>query len=47
MGEDSREIEDDEAASHAGSWEAGIDGAQQGIIMWADPFPGIPYRQEY
>ncbi len=34
---------------HHGSWEAGIDGAQPGIIMHADPLAhtGEPYRQEY
>lgn len=36
-------------ASHAGSWEWGVDGAQPGIIMWADPsvHEGEEYRQEY
>ena len=29
------------------SWEAGVDGAQPGIIMPADPQPGEAYRQEY
>ena len=34
---------------HAGSWEWGVDGAQPGIIMWADPSAHIAekYRQEY
>lgn len=30
-----------------GSWEAGVDGAQPGIAMLADPKPGMKYRQEY
>jgi hypothetical protein len=30
-----------------GSWTAGVDGAEAGIIMLADPMPGISYRQEY
>jgi len=47
MGEDSKEIEDGKVVSTEGSWEAGIDGAQPGIVMWAEPFPVIPYRQEY
>lgn len=36
-------------ASHAGSWEWGVDGAQPGIIMWADPSAHVDeeYRQEY
>ncbi len=33
--------------SHEGSWEAGVDGAQPGIIMPAAVQPGKPYRQEY
>lgn len=30
-----------------GSWEAGVDGAEPGIVMLADPIPGLFYRQEY
>ena len=30
-----------------GSWEAGVDGAQAGIVMLADPRPGDRYPQEY
>ena len=47
LGEDSKEFEDGEAVSEAGSWEAGVDGAQPGIIMHADPRVGVGYRQEY
>ena len=32
---------------HVGSWEAGVDGAKAGIIMLANPQPGMAYRQEY
>jgi hypothetical protein len=32
---------------HVGSWEAGVDGAQPGIVMLADPQPGVSYRQEF
>jgi hypothetical protein len=32
---------------HVGSWEAGVDGAQPGIVMLADPEPGVSYRQEF
>ena len=32
--------------NHQGSWEAGIDGAEPGIIMMANPQPGDFYRQE-
>jgi hypothetical protein len=33
--------------STEGSWEAGVDGAEAGIIMEADPQPADGYRQEY
>jgi hypothetical protein len=33
--------------SHAGSWQAGVLGAQPGIIMEDDPEVGDVYRQEY
>jgi hypothetical protein len=46
FGEASQDIEDGEVASTQGSWEAGVDGAIPGIIMWADPQPGDPYSQE-
>ncbi len=32
---------------HEGSWEAGVDGAQPGIVMLADPQPSDSYRQEF
>jgi hypothetical protein len=47
FGEESNEYEDGEVVSTAGSWEAGVDGAQPGIIMQADPQIGDVYRQEY
>jgi hypothetical protein len=47
LGEDSREYADGEVVSTEGSWEAGVDGAQPGIVMPADPIPGQAYRQEY
>jgi hypothetical protein len=47
IGEDSSEIEDGEVVSKEGSWEAGIDGALPGIIMWARPEVGVSYRQEF
>ena len=33
----------------AGSWEDGVDGAEAGVIMWADPLSvkGRTYRQEF
>jgi hypothetical protein len=30
-----------------GSWEAGVNGAQPGFIMPANPRPGFAYRQEF
>jgi hypothetical protein len=33
--------------SHAGSWEAGVNGAIPGIVMLASNAIGITYRQEY
>jgi hypothetical protein len=47
FGEDSKEIEDGAVVSTEGSWEAGVDGAQPGIVMPADPRVGDTYRQEY
>jgi hypothetical protein len=36
-----------EVKTRAGSWEAGVDGAQPGVIMPADPPVGLAYRQEF
>jgi hypothetical protein len=47
LGEDTAEFENGEIVSTAGSWEAGVDGALPGIILPADPAPGMRYRQEY
>jgi hypothetical protein len=47
LGEDSTEYENGEAASTAGSWEAGVDGALPGIVMPAEPIVGDAFRQEY
>jgi hypothetical protein len=47
FGEDTRERHASGKWSAAGSWEAGVDGAQPGIVMVADPRPGPAYRQEY
>jgi hypothetical protein len=47
FGEDTREIHANGKSSAEGSWQAGVDGAQPGIIMFADPKPGAAYRQEY
>ena len=47
LGEDTAEYEDGEVTTRAGSFEHGVDGAQAGVIMPADPEPGLAYRQEY
>lgn len=47
FGEDSREYKKGTAPSAKGSWEAGVQGAKPGIVMYARPQPGDPYRQEY
>lgn len=46
LGEDSKEYEDGVLVGTHGSWEAGVDGAEPGIVMFADPVPGTTYRQE-
>ena len=46
FGEESKEYEDGEVASTAGSWEAGVHGALPGIVMPAVPEPGQVLRQE-
>jgi hypothetical protein len=47
FGEDTREFVDGVAVNAAGAWEGGIDGAQPGIVMLAEPEAGDRYRQEY
>ena len=47
LGEDTAEYEDGKVATRAGSFEAGVDGAEAGIVMPADPEVGMAYRQEY
>ena len=47
LGEDTAEFEDGEMTTTSGSFEAGVDGALPGIIMPADPQPGMRYRQEF
>lgn len=47
LGESTAEYEHGEVVTRAGSFEAGVDGAEAGVIMPADPEPGLSYRQEY
>jgi hypothetical protein len=47
LGEETAEYEDGKPVTTAGSWEAGVDGAQAGVVMPAEPAVGMAYRQEY
>ncbi len=47
LGEDTKEYEGGKVVTTAGSWQAGVDGAQAGVILPAHPRPGMKYRQEY
>lgn len=47
LGEDTAEFEDGRITTRDGSFEAGVDGAQAGVIMPATPEVGMAYRQEY
>jgi hypothetical protein len=47
LGEDTTEYENGKPKTTAGSFEAGVDGAQPGIILPAEPKEGQTYRQEY
>jgi hypothetical protein len=46
LGEDTKEF-DRGKVSTEGSWEAGVDGAQAGVVVPANPEIGLAYRQEY
>lgn len=47
LGEATTEFEDGRPVTTEGSWEAGVDGAEAGVLIPADPEPGMAYRQEY
>jgi hypothetical protein len=49
LGEEVSNFENGKFANRNGSWEAGVDGALPGIMMYGDPAPhiGETYRQEY
>ncbi len=47
LGEAVRNFENGKLVDREGSFEAGVDGADAGIVMPADPVPGLSYRQEY
>ena len=47
FGEDTKELDENgNVISTEGSWEAGVDGAEPGIVMLADPKKGDKYQQE-
>ena len=47
LGEQTKEYEHEKVKSTEGSWEAGVDGAEAGIVLPAKPEVGMAYRQEY
>jgi hypothetical protein len=47
LGEDTTEFENGKPVSKKGSWEAGVNGAQAGIILPSDPEVGMKFREEY
>jgi hypothetical protein len=47
FGEATAEFENGKVSTTEGSWQAGVDGAQPGIALPADPSVGMTYRQEY
>ena len=47
FGEKTAEYEHGKITSTEGTWEAGVDGAQPGIVMPAQPQVGDDYRQEW
>ncbi len=48
FGEDTKELDENgNVISTEGSWEAGVNGAEPGIIMEADPKKGDKYQQEF
>jgi hypothetical protein len=47
LGESVRNYKNGRLADREGSFEAGVHGAQAGVVMPADPRPDVAYRQEY
>jgi hypothetical protein len=47
LGEATKEYEGGKVRSTEGTWEAGVDGAQAGILLPGKPEVGLRYRQEY
>jgi hypothetical protein len=47
FGEDTKEYENGKVSSTKGSWMAGVNGAEPGVLMPGQPQVGAKYRQEY
>jgi hypothetical protein len=47
LGEATKEYENGKVKTTDGSWEAGVDGAEAGILLPGEPEVGMTYRQEY
>jgi len=46
LGESTKEFENGKVSTE-GSWQAGVDGAQPGVLLPGKPKAGLSYRQEY
>jgi hypothetical protein len=47
LGENTAEYRNGKVSSREGSFEAGVDGAEAGVAVPANPEPGLEYRQEF
>jgi hypothetical protein len=47
LGEDTAEYENGKVTTREGSWAAGVEGAEPGIVVPAHPKQGQSYREEY
>jgi hypothetical protein len=47
LGEDTAEYENGKLKTKEGSWAYGVDGAQPGVVVPANPKQGMKYREEY
>jgi hypothetical protein len=47
LGAAAKEYEGGKVVSTDGSWEHGVDGAYAGVVVPAEPRPGLKYRQEH
>ena len=47
LGEDTAEYENGKLKTKEGTWSAGVDGAEPGVVVPASPKQGMRYREEY